>query len=423
MKVRAASRVATFGAVVAIAAMGLAACGGSAQAGASSKASTSSSKASTSSSKAPISVGIVCSCTGPLASSIAVGPPAYEAWAKYQNAHGGIDGHKVNVIVKDDDFNSGTSLSGVEQLVNQDHVVALVDASDVDAAWGTYAKQHGVPVVGGGSSSQLFLTNPDFFAVGQTLDDYFVNFLLAAKKVGATKFGELYCAEAATCQEGVPPLKATAAKLHMTVTYVAQISASAPSYAAQCLAAKQAGVQAMTVADAVTVVEAVAADCVAQGYSPWQIALDGGVSKSFATSPGLSDKFIGSEPNIPFFVDNTPATKLMNANLKKYADATFTSPNFNEEATQLYVSGVLLGTAIKKADPGKGTPITAALVKKGLYKLSRDTLGGLAPPLTYHKTKPTPVDCWYWIRLEHGKFITPYGVKPVCIPPPAGTLG
>lgn len=372
--------------------------------------------------KAPVSVGIICSCTGPLAASIAVGPPAYEAWADYQNSLGGIDGHKVNVIVDDDSFNSGTALTDVENLITQDHVVALVDASDVDAAFGTYAKQHTVPVVGGGSSSELFLTNTDFFAVGQTLTDYFVNFLLAAKKVGATKFGELYCAEAVTCEEGVPPLKKTAAAEHMTVTYVTQISASAPNYTAQCLASKQAGVQALTVADAVNVVEAVSKDCVAQGYSPWEIALDGGVAKSFTTSPGLENKFIGSEPDIPFFANNTPATQLMNKNLKKYADATYTSANFNEEATQLYLSGVLLATAAEKAKAGTSGPITAAEVVKGLYMLKGDTLGGTAPPLTYHQGKPTPVDCWYWIRIQNKKFTTPYGVKPVCTPPPAGTL-
>jgi branched-chain amino acid transport system substrate-binding protein len=372
---------------------------------------------------APVKVGIICSCTGPLASSIAVGPPAYKAWADYQNSIGGIDGHKVDVIVDDDAFNSGTSLTDAENLISQDKVAAIVDASDVDAAWGTYVKQQGVPVVGGGSSSQLFLTNDDFFAVGQTLTDYFVNFMLSAKKLGKTHFGELYCAEAATCEEGVPPLKKTAAALHMTLTYVTQISASAPNYTAQCLAAKQAGVQALTVADAVSVVEAVASDCVAQGYSPVEIALDGGVAKSFTSSPGLdSGQFIGSEPDVPFFTDDTSATKQMNANLKKYADSTLTSPNWNEEGTQLYLSGLLLAAAAQADKAGSSGPITPAEVTDGLYDLHGETLNGMTPPLTFAKGKPTPVDCWYWIRIQTKKFTTPYGVSPVCEKPPPGTL-
>jgi len=370
---------------------------------------------------APVNVGIVCGCTGPLASSIAVGPPAYEAWAKYQNSHGGLDGHKINVIVKDDDFNPGTSLAEVEDLITQDHVVALVDGSDVDAAWGTYAKEHTVPVVGGGSSSELFVTNPDFFSVGQTLTDLFVNYMLAAKKVGVKKFGELYCT-VATCQEGVAPLKKTGAALGVTVAYVTQISSSSPNYTAQCLAAKQAGVQILEVADSVNVVESVARDCTEQGYTPWNIAVDGGIAKAFSTSPGLEDKFIGSEPDIPFFADNTPAAKLMNANLEKYARSTLDSPNWNEEGTQFYLSGMLLDAAVSKSGATKKAPITTAEVKAGLYKLHADTLSGLAPPLTFKKSAPTPVDCWYWIRIENKKFTTPYGVKPVCVAPPKGTL-
>jgi branched-chain amino acid transport system substrate-binding protein len=52
--------------------------------------------------KSPIVIGVVCSCTGALASSVEVGPPAYEAWASYQNAHGGLNGHKIQIISKDD---------------------------------------------------------------------------------------------------------------------------------------------------------------------------------------------------------------------------------------------------------------------------------------------------------------------------------
>ncbi len=93
-------------------------------------------------------MGFICSCTGPLASSIAIGPDAYKAWASSVNAVGGINGHKVNVIVKDDAFNSGTSLSQAETLVAQDHAIAIVDGSDVDASWSDYVKQQNVPVIG-----------------------------------------------------------------------------------------------------------------------------------------------------------------------------------------------------------------------------------------------------------------------------------
>jgi branched-chain amino acid transport system substrate-binding protein len=375
--------------------------------------------ASASGSLAPIKVGEVCSCTGPLASSIIVGPPAYAAWVDYTNAHGGIDGHKIDLIEVDDAYNPSTSLTEVTKLITVDHVVALVDSSDVDAAWSKYVDTTGVPVVGGGSSGELEDTDPNWFADGETLDDYFINFIDAAKKVGAGTMGEFYCAEAATCQEGVAPFEATAKKVGEKVSYVTQVSFSAPNYDAQCLAAKQAGVEALTVADAVSVVESVANDCLKQGYTPWQIALDGAVAESFQTAPGLSNHFIGSEPDLPFFSTNTPAAKLMDSILKKYADkTTLQSPNYNEQATQMYLSGPLLAAAITASGDGSKQAITSADIRKGLYSFHNQTLDGMAPPLNYKKGQPNPVDCWYWIRIQHGKFTTPYGVAPVCAKPP-----
>ena len=65
----------------------------------------------------PIVLGDICSCTGPEASSVSQTSPTIQAWASWENAHGGIDGHKVEVIVKDDGYNPGTALSDATQLV------------------------------------------------------------------------------------------------------------------------------------------------------------------------------------------------------------------------------------------------------------------------------------------------------------------
>ncbi len=361
-----------------------------------------------------LNIGFVCSCSGAQASSTSVAKPGYEAWEKYTNAHGGVNGHQVKVFYEDDNQNGGTGLAEVETLINEDHVIALVDISNSDTAWQTYAESHHVPVVGGSTSAQFFSSNPDFFAPGQTLDDYETNFVDAAKKVGAKSIAELYCAESPDCQEAVAPLKSAAAAAKLPLPYVAQISASAPNYTAQCLAAQQAGVQGLIIADAVEVVQSVMKDCVAQGYTPYAISLDGAVSKSFTSAPGLSNKLIGSEPDIPFFVTSTPAAKTMINAFNKYEPGLVSNVNYGEEVTQAWISGMLFSAAAKAGKVGvNGTP-TAAQLTNGLYSLHGETLGGLAPPLTYKKGVPNPVDCWYWIATKNGKFTTPYGLKPVC---------
>ena len=261
------------------------------------------------------------------------------------------------------------------------------------------------------------LTDSNFFAPGQTLDDYFVNYMEAAKKVGATNIAQLYCAESPICQQGAAPFQATAKALGITVGYITAISFSSPSYTAQCLAAKQAGVQIMNVADAVAVVQHVASDCLKQGYTPWQMSLDGGVSQSFATSPGIDTKFIGSEPDVPFFSQIAPA-KTMDAAFKKYAEAqTLGNPNYNEEAIQNWVSGLLLADAVKKSNAGSSGALTSAEIYKGLYAIHGDTLGGMAPPLSFKQGQPNPVHCWFWISIKNHKFTTPYGTAPVCKAP------
>ncbi len=364
-----------------------------------------------------INIGFICSCSGALASSTAVAKPGYQAWEQWTNAHGGINGHKVNVIYKDDGAQNGVGLAAAEELISQDHVVALVDVANSDEAWSTYAAQHHVPVVGGSTSGLLFTNNADFFSPGETLDEYFTNFVSAAKKVGAKSISELYCAESPTCQEAVAPLKATAAKAHLPLTYITQISASAPNYTAQCLAAKQSGAEALVIADSVGVVQSVMSDCVQQGYTPWEISLDGAIAGSFPTAPGLSDKLIGSEPNMPFFVTSTPAAKSMHDAIKKYQPAVLKNPNYGEETTQAYISGLLLAAAAKAGKVGVNGPPSAQQVLNGLYSLHNETLGGLAPPLNYKKGQANPVHCWYWVRTQNGKFTTPYGLKPVCVPP------
>ena len=75
-------------------------------------------------------------------------------------------------------------------------------------------------------------------------------------------------------------------KYGVKLAYNTQISFSAPSYAAECLAAQQAGVKALFIGDSVTVVESVAKDCAQQGYFPTMLASDGAVGIQFATTPG-----------------------------------------------------------------------------------------------------------------------------------------
>ena len=369
------------------------------------------------SSSKTIEVGIVCGCTGPLASSISVVPPAYQAWVDQTNATGGVNGYKIKLIEKDDDGNPATSLADVQQLVTQNHVIALVDATDVDTSWEAFAKENGVPVIGQNVSQDPFLTNSDFYAVGQTEDSIFASVVGAAKKAGAKKMALLYCAEAATCQQGVAPLRATADAEGVPLVTALAISASAPNYAAQCLAAQQSGAQALFIADAVGVIESVAQGCAKQGYTP-KIIIDGAsLAPSMAKSQGLANYTVFENGNIPYFDTSNPSIATMTSAFKKYSPSLLKSPDFNELAVETWASGVLLATAAKAGKLGSNGAATSKQLVAGLHTIRDNTLGGIAPPLTFASTKAAnPVHCWQgYTVLKGGKFSTPYGLGPNCV--------
>lgn len=376
-------------------------------------------QASGASSNAPINVGFVCQCTGAEASSLSVAPPAYEAWADYVNASGGINGHKVHVIVKDDAGNPSTSLTDVEQLIGQDHVVALADNTNLDFTWSTYAEQHKVPVIGVFTNSTTFYMNSDFFAEGQTQSAVNTSMILAAKKMSGHKLAYLYCAEAAVCAEGVKYLVTAGSSLGVPVIYKTAVSASAPSYVAPCLAAKESGADVLWVAQVVTATQNAISDCATQGYTPIELATSSGVAPDFATAKGMDNHLITTQPDIPFSVKNTPGTKTMYSALKKYAPSILTSPNFNEEAVMGWVSGLLLEAAVKAGPPGA---VTGSEVLSGLYKLKDDTLGGMAPPLTFKQGQLHQINCWFYMAAQDGKWVALDGAKPVCHQPVKGSF-
>ena len=183
--------------------------------------------AGASSAKAPIKIGLVCSCTGPLAASGVDVPPAYEAWADSVNATGGINGHKIDVIYEDDQSNPTTSTTIVHNFIQADHVVAIVDATNNDQVWAAYVKQENVPVVGMNTSTEPNYSNSDFYPEGQTEDSLFTGIIQAVKHAGGTKLALFYCAEAVQCQEGIAPLEATAKSAGESVVASLEVSATA----------------------------------------------------------------------------------------------------------------------------------------------------------------------------------------------------
>ena len=117
----------------------------------------------------PIVIGSVGTYTQGTGGFTDPGGPAIQAWASWVNAHGGINGHPVQLIVKDNKGDQAQAVSLVKQLVEQDHVVAFVSNQDgsLNAGYASYLEQQKIPVLGGNVyTPDPWVSNPMFFPEG-----------------------------------------------------------------------------------------------------------------------------------------------------------------------------------------------------------------------------------------------------------------
>lgn len=389
---------------------------GSSSSGDSTDSTGSGSSVSTNSAKAggtPIKVGVICSCTGPFGTNIDAAGKVSEAWSKSVNAAGGINGHPIKLMKYDDAGNPGTSVTKAQSLISA-HADVILDLTPLDAAWSKIVSDAHIPVVGGELTSAAFTEDPDFYPSGQTSDALPESIVAVAKIAGATNIGELYCAEAPSCQETVPKIKAEGTKLRVPVVYSASISATAPNYTAQCVAAKQAHVTGLYVSHSSAVVANVARDCSRQGYNPVILEAGTGFSMKLASTPGTKDRLWISFPILPFFVDK-PEVRKMNEALDKYYPGERTNVDaWSTFASQAWTGALLIERAVEASGVNSSGALSSAAIKKGLDSLKNETLGGWSPPLTFTAGKPHSVGCWYTARIQNGKPALANGGKISC---------
>ena len=394
-------------ALLLLAVLALSACSSSATSGGSTATGTSADKATGS----PYKLGVICSCSGSNAASITTMTNIVSAWSSSVNAAGGIANHPVQLFTADDSQNPGTALSAVTKMVEQDHVIALVDLSNVDSSFGSYVASAHVPVIGGNLDSDLFTTNPYFFTAGGTTDGIPEGIVAAAKTAKVDKLGVLYCSGVPICAELPPALKELGAPAGVSVSYSGAIPNAAPNYTAPCLAAQQSGANGLFIASGPPQTVAVAQSCTAQGYKPTYVAAESSLANSSLSNPAI-DGAVGEITNLPASDTSNPQIKAMDQALNTFKPGLLTSAEFNPGSSMVWAAGQLFEAAAQAAHLGDNP--TPAQVLDGLYDLKSETLGGLTAPLTFTKGKPTSLKCWFYYQVKDGKFTNPFGVSPAC---------
>ena len=360
----------------------------------------------------PLAFGVISTDTGASGLGTVI-PTTVKNWAKYVNSHGGIKGHPVKIDYFDDGGSESTAIQDATTLIQNDHVVAIGDASQTQTSFAQVAAAAHVPIIslGAGSFSPDYLKDSNAFPTESGVTTLFWAMAKDAQLSGGKNLGLLYCSEVAACAQLVPAVTSHTASLGVKVAYSAAYSASTPNYTAVCLAAKGTGTNSMVVAGPeVAANDRLLDNCAQQGYHP--IAILGG--NSFDPQAVLHDSNIpvvyGYTGTLPWFVHDSATTtidKVMGSYLK-----TAPTPNLVFDSW----SGLELLAAAAGHVPSSATPTTQDIYN-GLYALHGTTLGGLTIPLTFQKGTPSAFNCMYFLKAMHGKLTINLNGKPGCNSP------
>lgn len=361
----------------------------------------------------PIVIGTVGDYSGLASSSEAPALQALQVWVSYVNSSGGINGHKIKLYVDDDAGSKAQALSEAEDLVQSKHVAALVDsfASLTIDGWASYMDQAHVPVIGGDCNNDAWNSNAMLFPQCQSVDSEAWTLLTSAARYGqGKKLGLLYCVESATAcglfynrtiQDG------WAQKAGLNPVYSAQISLAQPDFTAQCLQARQDGVELLLVAADANTVSRVGSSCNRQGYSPQFLEPDLSIDGGSVTQPDLGT-MLSIQDSFPFAGLSQPA-----------AVAQFHSAWQTYESGQAPGPGSAQGWAgaelFAAAVGASGSNVTSSSLLQALWAMKGQGLNGLAPKLSFSQGHSAPdASCGFVMIARSGSWTTPLGDQPFC---------
>lgn len=361
--------------------------------------------------KSTILIGQIVGASGFNADSQGPSIDVAQAWAKWVNSSGGINGHPVEVISLDTKATATVGASDAAQLISK-KVVAVAGSNDglTEASWTPALAEAKIPVIGTYISNPFGTgSNPYWFplttggSVGQSLA------VDVAKEQGATKFGSVLCQEATGCQTAGKIFEAEADKIGLASGGYVQVAASAPNYNAACLTLKEKGVDFVQLGLSAEVAHRVVDDCLKQGFKPtygvYGSPVNGAdlvpLSKEGVTIAGFTSGF-------PWFSDLAGAKQYRDVMTQLGKNHTYpiNGNQPNTWASLELVRKVL--TTVSAANP------TSADVYEALLNVKDEDLGGLLPEkVTFSADKPNALlNCAWSFKLVDGNFT---GGKSVCV--------
>ncbi|HEY2333190.1 MAG TPA: ABC transporter substrate-binding protein, partial [Acidimicrobiales bacterium] len=297
----------------------------------------------------------------------------------------------------------------VKDMVENQHVIAIVGsiAGSTQQTWAPYVLSKRIPIVSGSLIDATWFTNPMFYPAGGSVVTNIWGQMKSAAEAGVKKVGVVLCTEVAACAQAQPLFTKNATDVGMQMVYNALASQTQASYTAECLAAKNAGAEA--VANFTNVV-VMARDCERQNYKPAWISADQGPGITLIKQQPSLGNAVGSSEQWNCLDDTTPQAKDLYAALKQYhpewGPGGKNRDLFASSVCTTWAGGMAFKKAIENAAVASTATATNEDVIKGLSMFKAETLGGIAPPLTFSDgSKPNPqVTCTFLYKWSGTTF-------------------
>lgn len=361
----------------------------------------------------PINIGTIGEYSGIFGPIFSPMAQMVQAWAASVNASGGIDCHPVKYYVEDDGGDPSVDQSEAQTLVEQDHVIALVQESAplAGAASVKYLTDHRIPTIGSEGGSDWFNTSPMFFPQFSSGLSVFKAFVAADAVYGLplhkTKFATLSCIEAELCSKLYSLAPELAKSVGLKLVYRGQASLTSPDFTSNCQAAKKAGAQIFFIGLDTNSIERVMTNCASVGYHP-TFSTGGSLATPALLKFPLAEGSVFTSGTLPFVDTSNAQVRAMDQVLKQFA------PGVTPSAASMagWISAQLFTIAAQHLSQ---TP-TSADILNGLWKIHNNDVGGTTYPLTFRRNKVVqPRTCFWVVAAHNGTYVNVGDGKLHCV--------
>jgi branched-chain amino acid transport system substrate-binding protein len=343
---------------------------------------------------APLVIGSVGTWSGIVGQNVVGGLNALRSWVASVNAGGGLGGHPVRLEVADDGTDPARHRALVQEFVERRGVVAFVYNAAVFSGQASveYLNSRKVPVIGGSGTEPWYTTSPLFFTqiiAGEVaIEATTASYARSAKAGNMTRMGLVTCSDGVqVCEDTARSVPKYASKYGVQLAYQGRASLAAPDFTANCLAARNAGVQILYLALDANSYQRFGRSCASVDYKPKY-----GIAQPVMLAEVARDANMQGSPGVsytaPFFFDANSAIAEFHRAMSQYAAGV----PLTGSASLGWSAAKLLQASARRLS---AVP-TSADILEGVWSLDGEDLGGLTAPLRFRRDGPTVPPVCYW---------------------------